>query len=157
MTITDITIHGSATYMDQDIDIEDVRKWHTDPPPKGNGWDDVGYHFFIKLDGTIQKGRSTLMQGAHVAGHNSGNLGICMAGGLDPDGNPAFTYTNDQMLSLEKLVQGLLDYYKLPKEKVSGHRDWSPDINDDGIISPNEFMKDCPCFDAKEWAKATLK
>lgn len=157
MNIDDITIHASATYMDQDIDIEDVRKWHTDPKPHGNGWSDVGYHFFIKLDGTIQKGRSTLVPGAHVAGHNTGNLGICLAGGLDPDGKPAFTFTEAQMLSLKTLVEGLLDYYGLPKERVCGHRDWSPDLNGDGIISPNEFMKDCPCFDVKEWVKATIE
>jgi N-acetylmuramoyl-L-alanine amidase len=29
-----------------------------------------------------------------------------------------------------------------------GHRDTSPDLNKDGKITPNEYIKSCPCFDA---------
>ncbi|MDA5624327.1 N-acetylmuramoyl-L-alanine amidase, partial [Pasteurella multocida] len=34
---------------------------------------------------------------------------------------------------------------------ICGHRDLSPDLNGDGTITPNEWLKDCPCFDVWEW------
>lgn len=38
---------------------------------------------------------------------------------------------------------------KYPKAVIQGHRDFSPDLNKDGKITPNEWIKLCPCFDAK--------
>lgn len=61
------------------LDISEIREWHV----KGNGWRDVGYHFFIKRDGTIQEGRPVGTQGAHTKGQNE-NIGVCYAGSKDP-------------------------------------------------------------------------
>jgi N-acetylmuramoyl-L-alanine amidase len=35
-----------------------------------------------------------------------------------------------------------------PKAQIKGHRDFSPDLNKDGKITSNEWIKQCPCFDA---------
>jgi N-acetylmuramoyl-L-alanine amidase len=44
-----------------------------------------------------------------------------------------------------------MDLRKLyPKARISGHRDFSPDLNHNGIVEPSEWIKQCPCFDAKE-------
>ena len=60
----------------------------------------------------------------------------------------ADTRTPEQKQALADLVYRLMDEYPTIKE-VIGHRDASPDKNDDGKISKNEWIKQCPCFDVK--------
>ncbi|MEG1573307.1 MAG: N-acetylmuramoyl-L-alanine amidase, partial [Bacteroidales bacterium] len=38
---------------------------------------------------------------------------------------------------------------RYPLAHIQGHRDFSPDLNENGKIEPNEFVKECPCFDAQ--------
>ena len=38
---------------------------------------------------------------------------------------------------------------------VIGHRDTSPDLNGNGHIEPEEYIKACPCFDVRKWLKET--
>ena len=62
------------------------------------------------------------------------------------------TRTEAQKQTLIDLLTILRGEY--PDAIIQGHRDFSPDVNGDGIITPDEFIKDCPCFDAKkEYAK----
>ncbi|KAB6400096.1 N-acetylmuramoyl-L-alanine amidase [Bacteroides xylanisolvens] len=76
------------------------------------------------------------------------SIGICYIGGLDRNGRPADTRTEAQREALVRLVEDLrLVFPSL--QQVIGHRDTSPDLNGDGIISPNEYIKSCPCFDVK--------
>ena len=44
------------------------------------------------------------------------------------------------------LLQQLREQF--PDAMICGHRDFSPDLNGNGIIEPWEWMKACPCFDA---------
>ena len=83
---------------------------------------------------------------AHIAW---GGIGICYVGGLDKDGRPADTRTDAQRTALIRLVKALRLVFPGVKQ-VLGHRDTSPDLNGDGVISPNEYMKACPCFDVQK-------
>ena len=59
--------------------------------------------------------------------------------------------TKGQVHSMHVLVLTLLRDY--PGCRVCGHRDLSPDLNGNGEIEPEEWVKACPCFDAEEeWA-----
>ena len=71
---------------------------------------------------------------------------ICYEGGLDERGHPADTRTDFQKHSLRVLVMLLLRDY--PGSRLCGHRDLSPDLDCDGEIEPEEWIKACPCFDA---------
>ena len=51
--ITKIIVHCTATPEGREVDVEEIKRWHVDE----RGWSDVGYHFHIKLDGTLQEGR----------------------------------------------------------------------------------------------------
>lgn len=126
-----IIIHCSATKAGQDFRAKDIDRWHRE-----RGWDGIGYHKVIDLDGTIESGRSEAKPGAHCKGHNSDSIGICYIGGLDKNGKPADTRTELQKAALAGLVAG----YKrrFPNAKVVGHRDM-PNVH-----------KACPCFNAKE-------
>jgi len=135
-------IHCSATKEGLDIDASVIRSWH-----KNKGYRDIGYHYVIKLDGTIEKGRSEESIGAHVQGFNANSIGICYVGGLDKEGKPADTRTEAQKKAMKKLYSELKAKY--PNAKWCGHRDLSPDIDGDGTVEKCEWMKACPSFDVK--------
>ncbi|MES2704857.1 MAG: N-acetylmuramoyl-L-alanine amidase [Bacteroidota bacterium] len=142
--ITEIVVHCSATPAGRNVTAKDIDKWHRD-----KGWSSIGYHFVILLDGTIQVGRPIVAPGAHVQNHNATTIGICLIGGLGPNGRGLNTFNAAQMESLHSLVHDLKVKFKTAN--VCGHRDFSPDKNKDGKITPNEFMKDCPSFDVRLW------
>lgn len=139
--INRIVIHCSATREGKNYTSDDIRRWH-----KGQGWNDIGYHYVVTISGEIEKGRDEASIGAHVRGHNSDSIGVCYVGGLDHNGKPKDTRTEPQKAALIKLLRDLKRRY--PKAVILGHRDLSPDKNGDGVISRGEWVKDCPCFDA---------
>lgn len=151
-----IVLHCSATRANQaSIGAAEIRAMHTTPVSRGGrGWSDIGYHWVIKRDGTVEQGRRPENSvGAHVEGWNAKTLGVCLVGGLNnATGRPEDNFTAAQQASLRRLVGELLRRY--PTAKVLGHRDLSPDRNGDGIITANEYLKACPCFDARAWARA---
>lgn len=138
-----IIIHCSATRAGQDFTATDIDRWH-----RQRGFRSIGYHFVIRLDGTIEPGRDVALDGAHCTGWNHRSIGICYIGGLDRNGRPADTRTEAQREALVRLVEDLRLVFPSLKQ-VIGHRDTSPDLNGDGIISPDEYIKSCPCFDVK--------
>jgi N-acetylmuramoyl-L-alanine amidase len=131
-----IAIHCSATRPSQDVGVADIRRWH-----KAQGWRDVGYHFVIRRNGKVEKGRAIDAVGAHVAGFNSSSVGVCMVGGVNQADyrKPENNFTAAQWASLKKLVGDLSKRY--PKARVRGHRDFP------------RVSKACPSFDAISWAK----
>lgn len=129
-----ITLHCSATRPTQIAGVKEIRQWH-----RKKGWADIGYHFVVRRDGRVEKGRPITETGAHVQGWNKNNVGICLEGGINDRFQPENNFTREQWRALKPLVAGLRE--KAPKAKIVGHRDF-PKVD-----------KACPCFDAKTWAK----
>lgn len=127
--IDKIIVHCAATPEGQDVKARTIRDWHV----LGNKWNDIGYHYVIELDGSLHKGRSEDVVGAHCSGHNANSIGICYVGGLDKSGKPKDTRTEAQKRAMLKLIKELK--IKYPDAIVYGHNDFS--------------SKACPCFDAK--------
>ena len=119
------------------------------------GWRDIGYHFVIRRDGTIESGRPLERTGAHVKGHNKDSIGICMEGGLNDKGKPKNNFIDKQFNSLKLLIDGFKFQFNINIENIKGHRDYSPDKNKDGVITKNEWLKECPCFDVQRWYYGT--
>ena len=138
-----IVIHCSATKEDKDYSVEDIKKWHLQ-----RGFKDVGYHFIIKIDGSVEIGRSLDRVGAHVTNNNTGSIGICYIGGLSKNNKAKDTRTEKQKESLLNLITILKTFISI--KEIKGHRDYSKDLNNNGIIESHEYMKDCPCFDVKK-------
>lgn len=145
-----IVIHCSATPEGQDVRAADIDKMH-----RQRGFKMIGYNYVIDLDGTIEEGRPLSMDGAHCEKpgfsgrpYNKHSIGICYVGGVAKDGKtPKDTRTDAQKLALQALVSNLTMQY--PIVDILGHRDASPDLNGDGMISKWEWMKACPCFDVR--------
>jgi N-acetylmuramoyl-L-alanine amidase len=141
-----IVVHCTATREDQRLTESMLEERHRE-----RGFNGCGYHFYVRRDGLIVSMRALERAGAHARGYNAHSVGIAYEGGLDRDGNPKDTLTSWQHHSLRVLVKALLIDY--PGSRVVGHRDLSPDMDEDGRISPKEWMKQCPCFDVKALLK----
>lgn len=118
---------------------------------KRKGWKSPGYHYVVKVDGSIHQllDVEKVSNGVYIKGHsyNSESINVSYIGGIDNEGNPIDNRTEEQKASLRKLLKILKQKY--PDAIIQGHRDFSPDLNRDGKISKNEWIKACPCFDAK--------
>lgn len=141
-----LVVHCAATPPTMDIGVKEINAMHLK-----RGFSCVGYHYVIRRDGTIEKGRPDNCTGAHVQGFNSTSLGVCMVGGITSTGASENNFTEAQFISLKFLLIDLKMSY--PSADILGHRDLSPDKNKDGKITSNEWLKDCPCFDVRTWAK----
>lgn len=75
--------HDSAAVMD---------RWHRE-----RGWSGIGYHFFIRKDGTLEIGRDLEKVPAAQEGNNTGTIAICLHG-LEKD-----KFTEAQFRTLWKL------------------------------------------------------
>jgi N-acetylmuramoyl-L-alanine amidase len=128
--IDDIIIHCTATRKKRHHTVEEIRRWHLQ-----RGFDDIGYHYVIYIDGTIHVGRPLDIVGAHAYGHNQRSIGICYVGGLDRRGRPANTLNRAQERSLIALITILQSIF--PQVALHGHNDYSE--------------KECPCFNVHEW------
>lgn len=129
-----IVVHCSATRPSQNFDVNDIRRMHLQ-----RGFLDVGYHFVIKRDGTIQRGRDLDRQGAHVSGYNHLSVGVCLIGGVsENDVNvPQDNFTPEQENSLRTVLALLRREF--PNAVIQGHRDF-PGVK-----------KACPSFDVATW------
>ena len=127
--ILEIIVHCTATFPDQRVTVADITRWH-----KRRGWKTIGYHYVVKLDGTVESGRPIEKGGAHCKGHNAYSIGVCYIGGVAADGKtPKDTRTLHQIAALRSLLARLKKEY--PTAKIYGHRDFAP--------------KASPSFDAK--------
>jgi len=135
--IDTIVIHCAATRPNMDVGVNEIRKWHL-----ARGFSDIGYHFVIRRDGRVETGRPLDKIGAHVQGHNTGSVGICLVGGVNQNDytKAENNFTPAQWKTLIKLIKDL-------KSKF--------DIKD--ILGHNQLDKGkaCPSFNVKEWLKTT--
>lgn len=127
-----LIVHCAATPPSMNIGLREIRQWH-----KEKGWLDVGYHFIIKRDGTIEDGRDVGAIGAHCEGKNYTAVGVCLVGGVDAKGQPEANFTPQQMQALKDVLAGLKVEY--PQATVHGHREFA--------------AKACPSFDVQRWLK----
>ncbi len=135
-------MHCSATPEGRDVTAADINKMHI-----ARGFKKIGYHYVIRLDGTVETGRKENEVGAHAKGYNANSIGVCYVGGLASDGKtPKDTRTAAQKSALKKLLHTLKQRY--PDARIVGHRDLSPDTNHNGKVDKWEWIKACPCFDA---------
>jgi N-acetylmuramoyl-L-alanine amidase len=131
-TSTDyIVVHCAATPEGKWFDATDMDRMHLQL-----GWAGIGYHYVIRLDGSIEQGRPEDAVGSHVAGYNSRALGIVYIGGVAADGkSPKDTRTPEQKAALRQLLTSLRAKHRTAI--IQGHRDFP------------KVAKACPSFDAK--------
>ena len=136
--INEIVVHCTATRPDfmegkpTSAKVAEVKRWHL-----ANGWSDIGYHFLVDRDGTVATGRPVSVTGAHVAGHNTGTIGISLFGGHGSAETDKFAdhFTPAQDEALRELLASLMAKYGI--KKVTGHNEYA--------------AKACPGFKVAAW------
>jgi N-acetylmuramoyl-L-alanine amidase len=138
--LNEIIVHCSATRPDWMRDaktsakVAEIRRWHV----ADRGWKDIGYHYLIDRDGTVAYGRPLAQIGAHVAGRNTGTIGVCLIGGHGSSEKDKFrdNFTQAQERSLQKVIADLMSTHPTIT-RVSGHNQWA--------------AKACPGFNVPSW------
>lgn len=126
--INEIIVHCAATPEGRHITVKDIDRWH-----RQRGFKQIGYHYVIYLDGSINKGRDEALIGSHCKGHNANSIGVCYIGGVAKDGRtPKDTRTPEQKKALLQLLTELKQKY--PLAKIRSHKQFA--------------NKACPSFDA---------
>ena len=126
-----LVLHCSATRCDSDYPPEQMLRDH-----KARGFRTIGYHFYVRKDGSLSQHRKLLEVGAHCRPYNRCSIGICYEGGLDEEGCAANTLTEPQFQTLTELFERLVVLF--PDAMIMGHRDMR-----------SSTPKECPCLDTR--------
>jgi hypothetical protein len=114
-------------------------------------WKAPGYHQCVTPDGSVALLAKDELICNGVAGFNKHSLHVSYIGGVDGNGKALDNRTDAQNAGLFNVVREWAAKY--PTAKIMGHRDFSRDLNRDGIIQPSEWAKACPSFDVKSWCE----
>lgn len=114
---------------------------------KLRGWKNPGYHYVVQANGNVVQLFPESLVANGVMGHNKNSIHISYLGGIDKAGKPIDNRTPHQKNALAVSLKILKQKY--PKAQILGHRDFSVDKNGNGKIDVWEYIKWCPCFDAK--------
>jgi len=135
--IDKIVVHCTASPDYLDIGASTIRKWHKD-----RGWSDIGYHYVIRRNGEIEKGRPDEKIGAHARGANSSSIGIVWVGTNAP--------SPEQEKSLFSLIHFLMGKYSIKIDNVLGHHEavktskTCPNLNMDRVRAELIFVQPVP-------------
>ena len=55
-----VVVHHTESH---DVPAKEIERWHLEP---SHGFDEIGYNYVIRKDGTVEKGRSLTKSGAHA-------------------------------------------------------------------------------------------
>lgn len=124
-----VVVHHSVIYeTDDNITMLEVQNAHRED----RGWADIGYHFLVGKNGQVFEGRDIHARGTHVAGYNTGSVGVCLLG------NFMVEYpTRAQLDSARDFIRWLAE--QLALTHIAGHQafnDWTecPGVNLAGYI-----------------------
>ncbi len=103
-----IVLHHSAMPMNT---AEEIHKSHVN-----KGWTGIGYHFYVRKDGSIYTGRPITAVGAHTVNYNSQSIGICFEGNFETE-----TMCDAQIKAGREVVAYARKQY--PNAKIVKHKD----------------------------------
>ena len=95
-------------------DVESIHRQHM-----AQGWWGIGYHYYIRKDGSIWRGRPEKWVGSHAGSsndYNSHSVGICFEGNFETE-----TMSNLQVVAGRELIAGIESHYQIAE--ILCHRD----------------------------------
>ena len=142
-----LVIHCTATPEGREVTAADIVRWHTAPPPEGNGWSRPGYTDLILLDGTVERLHPNNDDATVTAdevtngtrGYNQTSRHIAYVGGMDSRARrPKDTRTRAQRQALAHYVLDL--HRRHPEVRIVGHHRL-------------DKSKACPSFNVEAWLR----
>ena len=107
--IEGIVLHNSGVTVLQSV--ETIHNYH-----KNKGWAGIGYHYYVRKDGSIYRGRPESMAGAHCPGVNSNSIGICAEGNFNEE-----NMTESQKQAIIDLIKDIKSRHNI--KWIKGHRE----------------------------------
>lgn len=145
--IKHIVLHCTASW--QTATLKDILKEFHD-----KGWENPGYHHIIFPDGKIENTLPIDKIANGVANHNANSIHISYVGGIERKDGKIIAIDNRTEKQIQSMIYLIESYkFKYPNAVVCGHRDFSKDLDGDGVIESHEWIKQCPCFDVASWLK----
>lgn len=126
--ISKVVIHMSETPDGKKVPADTIRNWHIQ-----KGWNDIGYHFVVQPNGTIEIGRQVDVVGAHTKGQNINSVGVCWVGGYE-----SFSKPNAMQISSMRLLVRLISSITDRILTIHGHSNFNN-------------SKRCPNFDVDDY------
>lgn len=131
--------------------VEDVHRIH-----RGQGWPGIGYHFYVRRNGEVYRGRPEEQIGTHTAHYNASTIGVCFEGNFEQEKMPDAQYNAGV-----ELVRYLLDKYGALK--IKRHRDFNAtacpgqnfpydEMKEEASMQRYNTLKEMP-----DWAKPTVQ
>lgn len=142
-----LVIHCTATPEGREVSSADIRRWHTSPPPKGRGWNQVGYTDMIHLDGRterlVENNEDAWVDPWEITngakGYNSVSRHVVYVGGLASDAKTAKdSRTAAQLKTMTAYVKSF--HKRFPDVRIIGHNEVA--------------AKACPSFDVQRWLRS---
>ena len=124
-----IILHCTATKEGAPCTVGTIREWHLK-----RKFSDIGYHYVIYADGSVNIGRPLDIAGSHSKGQNHDSVGVAYVGGLNREGKPCDTMTVNQEIAFMTVVNSLRALFG--DMSVHGHNEYS--------------RKACPSFDVQK-------
>ena len=131
-----IVCHHSGVTVLQTV--ETIHNYHKNT----NGWSGIGYHFYVRKNGKVYRGRPENTVGAHCVGANYNSIGICFEGNFDKE-----KMGDAQVKAGQELVAYLKKKYGI--SKVKKHNDFG-NTDCPGKNFPMDIIKDSTSCSAKE-------
>lgn len=139
--VTEVILHTSATPgswakgKTAAQAVAEIDRWHKD-----RGWRGIGYHRVVMPNGEIGKGRPFNKIGAHVKGHNTGSVGICIIPQVTVEKRGRFEdfYTERQRAAVKRIISELGKQADI--KKVSGHNQYANKLCPGFTVVSDEWM-----------------
>ena len=125
--VKNVVVHCTATEDSKDFGFRDIDEWHRQRGWLSDSGVSCGYHWVVRRDGRVERGRLESESGAHVAGHNKDTIGVVWVG-IKQIGF-------QQRKQLLKLLRDIIDRHGLSSLDVNGHNEY-PGVK-----------KECPVID----------
>ena len=114
-----VVIHHSLSH---DVPWVEIDRWHRE-----RGFRQIGYHYVIRRDGTIEPGRPLSLIGAHARSpkpsRNTSHIGVCLTGDYSRD-----PPSEAQMLAVIFCVRGLRRRFDIGVDRIERHHDTCPGV-----------------------------
>lgn len=150
--VTEVVVHWSAHFTNQNIGSDEINRIHRE-----RGFAGIGYHYVIRRDGTIQRGRSINQVGAHAVdnGHNNYSIGVCFVGGYNC---PSSTQNPERFVSKDSLTRAQMTAFDQFMEKYylvwPGGQAWGHvDTDNKGKVDPGFSVPD---YVKSKWNKINV-
>ena len=144
--ITEVVVHWTETPTNKNIGSEEINEYHLASDLEG-----IGYHYVIRRDGSLQRGRPINIEGQHspLNNHNNRSIGVVFVGGINvPSGTPnpenfvsVQSLTRSQFNTFDHICRAF--YSTFAGGQVVGHNDV-------------DQTEDDPGFDVREYVLANF-